>query len=46
MRKLYDELYRFVADLERAECSMEREKLEKEIRFLEGLIWNIEYYED
>ena len=45
MNKLYNELYRLVADLERAEYSTERQNLEEEIKFLEGVIWNLEQNE-
>ena len=46
IEKLYNELYSLEAELDRAEYHVEIINLEEEIKFIEGLIFNIEYYEE
>lgn len=46
MEKLYRELYRLLADLDKAEHSVEIENLNREVAFIEGIIFWREFYEN
>ena len=46
LERLYTELYRLQAELDQADYHIEFTNLEEELCYIEGLIYNIEYFEE